>query len=77
MEKDSRLHSDGSPWRFDKAPSADPALPRVLLVGDSILNGYLPAARNLLAGVASVDAWVNPICQSEAYNKGLAVALAN
>ena len=77
VEKDSRLHSDGSPWRFDKAPSADPALPRVLLVGDSILNGYLPAARNLLAGVASVDAWVNPLFQSEAYNKGLAVALAN
>ncbi|MFZ4779087.1 MAG: SGNH/GDSL hydrolase family protein, partial [Terrimicrobiaceae bacterium] len=71
------LHSDGSPWRFDKAPAADPALPRVLLVGDSILNGYLPAARNLLAGVASVDAWVNPLFQSDAYNKGLAVALAN
>ena len=32
----------------------DPALPRVLLIGDSISIGYTPPTRKLLAGVANV-----------------------
>lgn len=32
----------------------DPALPRVLLIGDSISIGYTPAVREMLAGVANV-----------------------
>ena len=32
----------------------DPALPRVLLIGDSISIGYTLGARNLLAGNANV-----------------------
>ena len=39
-------------WQ-DHAPAID--LPRVLLVGDSITNGYQEAVRELLAGVCYVD----------------------
>jgi len=38
---------------FD-AVTDDPALPRVLLIGDSISIGYTPAVRKLLAGKANV-----------------------
>ncbi len=38
-ETDPRLHADGKGWRLDKANITDPTRPRVLLIGDSILNG--------------------------------------
>lgn len=75
IEKDPRVQSNGLPWRFAKASATDPKLPRVLLVGDSILNGYLPYAIKLFNGKANVDAWVNPYFQSEVYNKLLAEVL--
>jgi hypothetical protein len=75
VEKDARVQSNGAPWRFAKAPVLDPKLPRVLLVGDSILNGYLPHAVKLLDGKANVDAWVNPYHQSEDFTRRLALAL--
>ena len=52
----------------------NPALPRILLIGDSILNGYLKRVTVLLEGKAYVDAWVNPYCQSGHLNKLLADA---
>ena len=42
-ETDSRLQSDGKGWRLDRAKITDPSRARVLLIGDSILNGYLKA----------------------------------
>ena len=69
VESDARLHSDGKDWRLDKAKIIDPKLPRVLLIGDSILNGYLKSAVEGLKGKAYVDAWVNPYNQSEHLNK--------
>lgn len=68
VEKDPRLQSDGKGWRIDVSPGTDASLPRVLLVGDSILNGYLAPARKLLEGRFRVDAWVNPHHQSDSYN---------
>ena len=68
-ESDSRLQSDGKGWRLDKAKIADPKRPRVLLIGDSILNGYLKSVVAALDGKAYVDAWVNPYNQSEHLNK--------
>lgn len=70
-ETDARLHADGKGWRLDMARVTDPKRPRVLLVGDSILNGYLKRATALLDGKVYVDAWVNPYCQSEHLNKTL------
>jgi hypothetical protein len=77
VEKDTRVQSNGQPWRFAKAPGTDPKLPRVLLIGDSILNGYLPYAVKALVGKANVDAWVNPYHQSDDFNRRLAQALEN
>jgi alpha-glucosidase len=76
-ETDARLHADGKGWRLDMAKITDPKRPRVLLIGDSILNGYLPLVTKTLEGKACVDAWVNPYCQSEHLNKLLAEVLAH
>jgi hypothetical protein len=70
-ESDTRLHADGKGWRLDKAKISDPKRPRVLLIGDSILNGYLKTTIAALEGRAYVDAWVNPYNQSEHLNKNL------
>jgi hypothetical protein len=76
-EPDARLHADGKGWRLDRAKITDPKRPRVLLIGDSILNGYLKEVITQLDGKAYVDAWVNPYNQSEHVNKLLAEVLAN
>ena len=72
QETDARLHADGKGWRLDKAKLVDATRPRVLLIGDSILNGYLKSVTAALEGQAYVDAWVNPYCQSEHVNRLLA-----
>ena len=68
-ETDSRLQSDGKGWRLDQAKIVDPERPRVLLIGDSILNGYLKQVVTALEGKVYVDAWVNPYCQSDHLNQ--------
>jgi hypothetical protein len=76
-ETDGRLHADGKGWRLDQAKITDPKRPRVLLIGDSILNGYLKQTTAALEGKAYVDAWVNPYHQSEHLNKLLAEVLTH
>ncbi len=76
-EPDTRLQADGKGWRLDRAKLTDPTRPCVLLIGDSILNGYGKQVMAALAGKAHVDAWVNPHCQSEHLNKLLTEVLAN
>ncbi len=78
LETDPRLHSDGKGWSLNKATIKDPKLPRVLLIGDSILGGYMAATIKALEGKAYVDAWVNPYSQSDYLsNKLLPEVLAN
>jgi lysophospholipase L1-like esterase len=77
VETDKRVQSDGKGWRIEKAVIKDAKLPRVLLVGDSILNGYQGKATKLLAGKANVDLWVNPYNQSTHVNKLLGEVLDN
>ena len=77
VETDKRVQSDGPGWRLDRATITDAHRPRVLLVGDSILNGYVKSVTASLDGKAYVDAWVNPYNQSEHLNKLLAEVLAN
>jgi len=74
-ETDARLHADGKGWGLDKAKVTDPHRPRVLLIGDSILNGYKKHVIEALRGKAYVDAWVNPYCQSQHVNKLVAEVL--
>lgn len=76
-ESDARLQSDGKGWRLDRAKITDALRPRVLLIGDSILNGYGKQVTTALAGKAYVDLWVNPYNQSEHLNKLLAQVLTN
>ncbi len=77
VEADKRLHADGKGWGLDQAKIVDASRPRVLLIGDSILSGYMKSVTKQLEGKAYVDAWVNPYCQSEHYNKLLAEVLAH
>ncbi|QDU29913.1 hypothetical protein ETAA8_50300 [Anatilimnocola aggregata] len=76
-ETDTRLHADGKGWRVDMAKVEDKTRPRVLLIGDSILNGYLKQVTKSLEGKAYVDVWVNPYCQSAHTNKVLGEVLKN
>lgn len=68
IETDPRLHSDGKGWKLNQAKIEDPKHPRVLLIGDSILGGYMGHVIKKLDGKAYVDAWVNPYNQSEHLN---------
>lgn len=69
VEKDQSIQAHGKKgWRLEQAVITDPTRPRVLLIGDSILNGYHDELVTLLDGKASVDAWVNPYWQSPVYN---------
>lgn len=63
-ETDQRMpanHIGG--WKLDVASPIDPALPRILLVGDSILSGYRGHVIKALAGKACVDTWITPVNQ--------------
>ena len=77
VEKDPRVQSDGKAWGVNKATVTDQTRPRVLLIGDSILNGYANTVIKRLSGKAYVDYWVTPACQSEGFNKMLPVVLKN
>lgn len=68
VETDPRLQSDGKGWKLNQATIKDPKRPRVLLIGDSILSGYMAHAIKKLEGKAYVDAWVNPYHQSRHLN---------
>ena len=59
--KDLGLHSDGGAWRFCPAKLAKGDLPKVLLIGDSIMNGYRESVIAALKGKASVDCWLTPL----------------
>ncbi len=45
----------GGGWGFYQLPVTDPALPKVLLIGDSISIGYAPVVVNGLKGKANVS----------------------
>ncbi len=51
-------------WGLRKAEIKDPALPRVLLIGDSILGGYGPTVAKLLEGKGNVDIYGHPYTQA-------------
>lgn len=55
---------------------ADPALPRVLLVGDSIANGYHAQVAKGLKGKANVDLYITPLhVAASEYKPKLSAAL--
>ena len=52
--------SDGGAWKYKRVTETDPKLPRVLLIGDSIANGYHQQVAAMLKGSANVDLWITP-----------------
>ena len=52
--------SKSSGWGVRQVLVADPALPGVLLIGDSILSGYHGKAAELLCGKANLDVRITP-----------------
>jgi hypothetical protein len=64
-EVDPNLPPKGGSWSLREATVTDPSLPRVLLIGDSITNGYLEPVRKTLAGKANIDAWITPTTQAD------------
>ena len=52
--------SKPSGWGVRQVLVADPKLPHVLLIGDSILSGYHAKAAELLRGKVNLDVWVTP-----------------
>jgi len=63
-ETDKRMPANNpGGWKLERAVIKDPSLPRVLLIGDSILVGYRSMVIAALAGKANVDVWINPLHQ--------------
>ena len=60
-DKDLGLHSDGGSWKFYADKSKKDDLPKVLLIGDSIMNGYRGRVIASLKGKANVDCWLTPL----------------
>ena len=52
-------------WKFYPAAKTDPALPCILLIGDSVCNGYRGAVAGALKGKATVDVWLTPAAESD------------
>ena len=74
-ETDPRLPPKGGDWSLRLAVVTDSSLPRVLLIGDSICNGYLDGVRKSLAGKANIDAWITPIHQGDKSLPGIIEAI--
>ncbi len=64
-EKDKRLPAMGGAWGVRPAAKANPALPHVLLIGDSIANGYSASVTKALDGKANVDLWITPTSRAD------------
>jgi len=54
------LHSDGGSWNFYPAKEYNPELPNVLLIGNSVMNGYKNIVIPGLKEKMNVDYWLTP-----------------
>ena len=52
------LHSDGGSWSFYPAKQANDTIQNILLIGDSVMNGYHQSVIDSLKEVANVDYWL-------------------
>jgi len=59
-DEDLGLHSEGGPWDFYPSKTYHPQLPNVLLIGNSVMNGYKNTVINGLKEKANVDYWLTP-----------------
>ncbi len=54
------LHSEGGAWNFYPSAERDESLKNVLLIGDSVMNGFHQSVIDSLKTVANVDYWLTP-----------------
>lgn len=54
------LHSEGGPWQFYPAKEKKNSLKNVLLIGDSVMNGFHKSVIDSLKKIANVDYWLTP-----------------
>ncbi|MCM4153133.1 SGNH/GDSL hydrolase family protein [Arenibacter sp. N53] len=54
------LHSEGGPWRFYPSNEKNESLKNVLLIGDSVMNGFHQIVIDSLNENANVDYWLTP-----------------
>jgi hypothetical protein len=59
-DKELGLHSEGGPWNFYPTKEFNPELPNVLLIGNSVMNGYKNIVIPGLKGKTNVDYWLTP-----------------
>lgn len=55
------LHSGGGPWNFYPATEKNDSLKNVLLIGDSVMNGFRQFVIDSLKKNANVDCWLTPM----------------
>ncbi|MGQ7868145.1 DUF5703 domain-containing protein [Sunxiuqinia sp. sy24] len=55
------LHSEGGPWKFYPAKEKNDSLKNVLLIGDSVMNGFHQSVIDSLKKLANVDYWLTPM----------------
>ena len=71
------LQSDGGGWGLKPAKSTGDKRPKVLLIGDSIMNGYRGRVAGSLRRNATVDVWLTGMhLKSEHLHAGLRKVLA-
>jgi hypothetical protein len=54
------LHSEGDPWKFYPSNEKNDNLKNVLLIGDSVMNGFRQSVIDNLKKRANVDCWLTP-----------------
>ena len=76
QDTELKLRSSSGPWQFYPAAAEETDLPRVLLIGDSIMNGYRGRVTAGLEGRARVDCWLTPLhLKSETLHDDLQLVL--
>lgn len=54
------LHSEGGPWQFHPAIEKNDSLKNVLLIGDSVMNGFHQSVIDSLKKIGNLDYWLTP-----------------
>lgn len=54
------LHSEGGPWQFFPTSNYQENLPNMLMIGNSVMNGYHHFVIDSLKDKANVDYWLTP-----------------
>ena len=60
-DKELGLHSEGGPWAFHPCKEKNDNLANVLLIGNSVMNGYHQTVIDSLKKIANVDQSISKV----------------